>query len=80
MQWKNTSANETVDDNSFVYLTVKAPNDASLDISNSDNLVMTVGNSRETDASANSFNNFTIQLNGGTQNASYVGAMNVAWI
>ena len=63
---------EAIDENSYFGLTVKAPNNGALDISETDTLVIQMGNGVSEDAAAfpNSHTIFTIDLNGGEQDTS----------
>ena len=60
-----------IDGNSFFGLAFKAPQDSSVDISESDTMVIQTGNGAATDAFANSHMVFTIELNGGSNSCSY---------
>ena len=60
-----------IDGNSFFGLAFKAPGNSSIDISESDTLVIQTGNGAATDAFANSHMVFTIELNGGDSTCSY---------
>ena len=60
-----------IDGNSFFGLAFKAPGNSSVDISESDTLVIQTGNGAATDAFANSHMVFTIELNGGDNTCSY---------
>ena len=61
----------SIDGNSFFGLAFKAPGNSSVDISESDTLVIQTGNGSATDAFANSHMVFTIELNGGDNTCSY---------
>ena len=61
----------TITDSSFFGLAFKAPGNSSIDISESDTLVIQTGNGAATDAFANSHMVFTIELNGGDNTCSY---------
>ena len=61
----------TITDSSFFGLAFKAPGNSSVDISESDTLVIQTGNGSATDAFANSHMVFTIELNGGDSTCSY---------
>ena len=56
-----------VDSSNYFGFAIKAPGNASLDISESDTLVIQMGNGASTDDHPNSHMTFTVELNGGTQ-------------
>ena len=57
-------------DNDTIYITVKAPNGEFLNVSESDQLVIQMGNGADQSTNTNSHNVFTITLNGGEQDTS----------
>ena len=63
---------DTVDSSNYFGLTVKAPNNGALDISETNTLVIQMGNgvSENSDAFPNSHMTFTIDLNGGEQDTN----------
>ena len=75
-QWNHDSALDSVDDR--IYVNVKAPANGKLDITDTDTLVIQMGNTSDTDtdpgnglvAQANTHNTYTVTLSGGTQNTS----------
>jgi len=75
IQWRHSGTDEnstatTPDGNSFVYLSFGAPDNGSVNVSNSDNIIIQMGNGAA-DNQTNTHKVFTVEVNGGSATGSW---------
>ena len=70
IQWTHNGTATTPDGNSYVFISFGAPDTGSLNVSNSENIVIQMGNGAAADQS-NTHKVFTVEVNGGSATGSW---------
>ena len=70
IQWTHNGTATTPDGNSYVFISFGAPDNRSLNVSNSENIVIQMGNGAAADQS-NTHKVFTVEVNGGSATGSW---------
>jgi hypothetical protein len=78
IQWNHTAA--TPDGNHYVYYSFAAPDNGSVNVSNSSNLIIQMGNGVDITSNANTHKVFTVEVNGGAATNSWPAWTNSCYI